>query len=40
MREEAKKLAAALAGKGGGSDEMIQGRISASRREIEAYFGI
>ncbi len=39
LREEAKKIAAALCGKGGGSDEMIQGRISASRKEIEAYFG-
>lgn len=39
LREEAKRITASLSGKGGGSDEMIQGRITAPKSEIEAYFG-
>lgn len=38
LRELSKALNSALNGKGGGSDELIQGSVKASRREIENYF--
>ena len=38
LRDEAKKIASALSGKGGGSNEMIQGKLSAKRKEIEDFF--
>ncbi len=39
LRAEAKKINAALNGKGGGMDAMIQGSVKATRAEIEKYFG-
>lgn len=38
LKDEVKKISAALMGKGGGSNEMIQGRLSATKEEIKAYF--
>lgn len=38
LRSMAKEINAALNGKGGGSDELIQGSCRASRKEIEDYF--
>ena len=38
LRDEAKKIASALNGKGGGSNEMIQGKLTAKRKEIEDFF--
>ncbi|MBQ9994328.1 MAG: hypothetical protein IJP17_06420 [Clostridia bacterium] len=38
LRAAAKEINATLRGKGGGRDEMIQGSVTASRREIEEYF--
>lgn len=38
LRSMAKEINAALGGKGGGSDLMIQGSYAAKREEIEAYF--
>lgn len=39
LRAAAKTINAALRGRGGGKPEMIQGSCTASRAEIEAYFG-
>lgn len=39
MREVAKKMNAALSGKGGGSGTMVQGSVKAQRRDIEDFFG-
>ena len=38
LRETAKAINSALGGKGGGSDCMIQGSVTASRIEIESFF--
>lgn len=38
LRSMAKNINAALNGKGGGSDELIQGSCKAARKEIEKYF--
>lgn len=38
MREQAKLINSALGGKGGGSEHMIQGSVTADRAAIEAYF--
>lgn len=38
LREAAKRINAALAGRGGGNDAVIQGSFSASRSAIEDYF--
>lgn len=38
LRSEAKSINAALSGKGGGTDAMIQGSVKASREDIEKYF--
>ena len=38
LRAEAKAINAALNGRGGGKDEMIQGSAKASEAEIRAYF--
>lgn len=38
MREFAKKINAALGGKGGGTDRMIQGSLCCSREDITAFF--
>lgn len=38
LRAKAKEINARLGGKGGGTDEMIQGSVTCSREEIEAYF--
>lgn len=38
LRERAREINAALSGRGGGSPEMIQGSVTASRCEIEKYF--
>ena len=38
LREFAKDINAALGGRGGGTDVMISGRVSASQKEIEEYF--
>ncbi len=38
LREFAKEMNGSLAGRGGGTDVMISGRVSASRKEIEEYF--
>ncbi len=38
LRAESKVIHSALGGKGGGQPAMIQGSVSASREEIEAYF--
>ncbi len=40
LREFAAGFNAALRGKGGGSSEQISGFVSASRKQIETYFGI
>ncbi len=40
LRARAKELNAALSGRGGGSESMIQGGCAASRAEIERYFGV
>ena len=37
LKAKSKEIGDALAGRGGGSSEMISGRVSASRSEIEAY---
>lgn len=37
LKARAKEIGEALGGRGGGSSEMISGRVSASRSEIEAY---
>lgn len=37
LRELAKELNAALGGRGGGSEKMIQGSVAANREEIEAF---
>ena len=39
LRARTREINGALRGRGGGSAEMIQGSASASRQEIEAYFG-
>ena len=39
LRSAAKAINGALRGRGGGKPEMIQGSCTASRQEIEAYFG-
>ena len=39
LRSMAKEINAAIGGRGGGRPEMIQGSCTASRQEIEAYFG-
>lgn len=38
LRAKAKEINAALGGKGGGTDEMIQGSVTCSREAIEEYF--
>ena len=38
LREKAKLISSALGGKGGGSDIMIQGSVTADRRTIEEFF--
>ena len=38
LRAESKAIHQALGGKGGGQPAMIQGSVTASRAEIEAYF--
>ena len=38
LRGKSKEINTALNGKGGGSDEMIQGSVKATREEIEKYF--
>ena len=38
LRSFAKELTSALGGKGGGSPTMVQGSLTATRREIEEYF--
>ena len=38
MRDEVKKINAALSGKGGGDAEMVQGSVSADRATVTAYF--
>lgn len=38
LREFAQKMNAALEGRGGGSTKMIQGSVTASRKEIEAFW--
>ncbi len=40
LRSLAKEINAAVNGRGGGRPEMIQGSCTASRKEIEAYFGL
>ena len=38
LRAKAKEINAALGGKGGGTDEMIQGSVTCSREAVEKYF--
>ena len=38
MREFSKKMNEALSGRGGGKDDMIQGSVGCSRKEIEDFF--
>ena len=38
LREKSKEINAALGGKGGGSDKMIQGSVTADRQAIEDHF--
>lgn len=38
LRQMAKEINIALNGKGGGSDEMLQGSVKAAKSEIEKYF--
>jgi len=38
LRSRAKEINTALCGKGGGTDEMIQGSLKASRVQIEEFF--
>lgn len=38
LRAKSKEINAALGGKGGGSDQMIQGSVTAGKEEIEEYF--
>ena len=40
LRSKSKEINAAISGRGGGSDEMIQGSCTAKREEIEKYFKI
>ncbi len=40
LRAKAKEINAALCGKGGGTDAMIQGTVRAARNEIEEYLGV
>ena len=40
LRSMAKEINAAIGGRGGGRPEMIQGSCTASRQQIEDYFGI
>lgn len=40
MRARSKEINSALCGRGGGSDEMIQGSVKASAAEIKAYFQV
>lgn len=40
MRAKSKEINSALCGRGGGSDEMIQGSVKASAEEIRAYFEV
>jgi alanyl-tRNA synthetase len=39
LRGAVKAMNGALRGRGGGSAAMVQGSVTASRREIETYFG-
>lgn len=39
LRAKSREIHQALGGKGGGQPTMIQGTVTASRKEIEAYFG-
>ena len=38
LRAKSKEINQALGGKGGGSDQMIQGSVTASKEDIEAFF--
>lgn len=40
LREASKQINTRLSGKGGGTDQMIQGRVSASQKEIIEYFNV
>ncbi|MGN0696982.1 MAG: alanyl-tRNA editing protein [Oscillospiraceae bacterium] len=40
MRARSKEINSALCGRGGGSDEMIQGSVKTSAEEIRAYFAV
>ena len=40
MQEKAKEINSHLNGRGGGRDEMIQGSVKATQKEIEEYFGV
>ena len=40
MREKSKEINTALQGKGGGSNEMIQGSVKATKSEILQYFNV
>ncbi|MGN1411063.1 MAG: alanine--tRNA ligase-related protein [Oscillospiraceae bacterium] len=40
LRDKAKEINATLKGKGGGSNDMIQGSVSASKSEILSYFNV
>lgn len=39
MKDLSKKMNEALSGRGGGKDEMIQGSVGCSRKQIEEFFG-
>ena len=39
LRAKSREIHQALGGKGGGQPTMIQGTVTTSRKEIEAYFG-
>jgi alanyl-tRNA synthetase len=40
MRAAAKEVNAALSGRGGGRETMIQGSVTATEAEIRGYFGV